>query len=223
MWKSFPRELAEASGCRILVYSRLGHGQSDALQARRSVAYLHEEALTVLPALLDATGVKQPILFGHSDGASIALIFAATMTQAPAGVIALAPHVKVEDLSIASIARAKEAFETQDLRAKLARYHRDVDSTFWGWNRIWLDPAFRGWNIESLLPEIRCPVMAIQGVDDAYGTMEQVDAIARALPGTPVLKLDHCGHSAHRDQPAAVLAATRRFAKELAQTAEHRY
>ena len=141
--------------------------------------YMHEEARVWLPAILDRLGIRRPLLFGHSDGASIALIHAASRGSEVAGIIALAPHVKVEELSVRSIAAAKTAYLETDLRTRLSRHHADVDSAFWGWNRIWLDPAFRDWNIEGLLPSIRCPILAIQGEDDEYGTMEQIESIAR--------------------------------------------
>jgi pimeloyl-ACP methyl ester carboxylesterase len=215
MWKDFPDRLAAETGCRVLVYSRHGHGGSARLDEARRTDYMHEEARVWLPLVLERLAINRPVLFGHSDGASIALIHGAEPTARIAGIVALAPHVKVEQLSVASIARAKVAFETADLRDRLARYHADVDSTFWGWNRIWLDPAFRAWNIEALLPGIRAPVLAIQGVDDEYGTLEQVESIRRSLPGTRLLVLPDCRHSPHRDQPSAVLAATRDFLEQL--------
>jgi len=211
MWRDFPERLAAATQCRVLVYSRYGYGRSSVLATPRTPDYMHDEARVWLPKVLEHLEVRAPILFGHSDGASISLIYAALPTAAVSGVIALAPHVKVEDITVSSIAAARVAYETTDLRARLARYHDDVDATFWGWNRIWLDPAFRGWNIEELLPAIRAPVLAIQGLDDEYGTLEQVESIRRRRPGTEVLALSKCRHSPHRDQPDAVLAATSAF------------
>lgn len=215
MWKDFPEALAKATGCRAIVYSRHGYGRSSTLRQKRTPNFMHDEAAVVLPALLRALRVERPVLFGHSDGASIALIHAASPGATVAGVIALAPHVKVEAVSIASIERARTAYETTDLRARLARHHHDVDSAFWGWNQIWLDPAFRAWNIERLLLSIACPVLAIQGRNDEYGTLDQIDSIQRALPSAELLVLEECGHSPHRDQPAAVLAATERFITNL--------
>ena len=211
MWKDFPDRLAATTGCRVLVYSRHGYGQSSVLAAPRTPDYMHEEARVWLPRLLERLEIPAPILFGHSDGASISLIYAALPSATVTGVIALAPHVKVEDITVASIADAKVAYETTDLRARLARHHVDVDATFWGWNRIWLDPAFRNWNIEDLIPAIRAPVLAIQGINDEYGTLEQVESIRRRLPGTELLALPDCRHSPHRDRPEAVLAATQAF------------
>jgi pimeloyl-ACP methyl ester carboxylesterase len=147
-------------------------------------------------------------LFGHSDGGSIALLHAARFTDATAGVIAVAPHLFVEELSLASIRRTREAFAGTDLPQRLARHHDDVDSAFWGWNHIWLHEPFRHWNIEAELAAIRCPVLAIQGLDDEYGTLEQIRRIQRRLPPTRLLELPDCGHSPHRDQPGRVIAAT---------------
>jgi pimeloyl-ACP methyl ester carboxylesterase len=215
MWREFPEQLAQATGCRTLVYSRHGYGGSSPLDAPRRVNYMHEEARRWLPAILVRLGVRRPVLLGHSDGASIALIHAASPESDVAGIIALAPHVKVEDLTVRSIAAAQAAYLDTDLRTRLGRHHADVDGAFWGWNRIWLDPAFRSWNIESLLPAVRCPILAVQGEDDEYGTMEQIASIARAAPDSRLLALPACRHSPHRDQPRAVLAAARDFVARL--------
>jgi pimeloyl-ACP methyl ester carboxylesterase len=217
MWKDFPDRLADATGCRVIVYSRRGYGASSSLGEERTPNYMHEEARYWLPLVLDRLDVRRPVLFGHSDGASIALIHAAEPAARVAGVVGLAPHVKVEPLTIASIAQAKIAYETTNLRGRLASYHSDVDSVFWSWNRIWLSPAFRRWNIEALLPAIRAPVLAIQGRDDEYGTLEQIESIRRALPETELLVLNQCRHSPHRDQPSAVLQATRHFIDRIGQ------
>lgn len=217
MWRDFPQTLCDAAGARGLVYSRAGYGRSTprAADERWGVDFMHAQAKDVLPALLHALRVdKSPWLFGHSDGGSIALIHAATFPSKVAGVIALAPHLFVEDVSVTSIANTREAYLTTALKSKLARFHNDVDSAFWGWNNIWLNPAFRTWDIEALLPRITCPVLAIQGFDDEYGTMAQIDRIADALPHAQLLKLEHCGHSPHRDQPDAVVNAVRKFIAE---------
>ncbi len=205
MWRDFPQRLAERLQCRVLMYSRYGYGQSARLEAPRAVTYMHYEALTTLPELLEKLGIERPILFGHSDGGSIALIHAARYPAA--GVVALAPHVFVEDVSLQNIAAAKLAYETTHLRERLARYHADVDGAFRGWNDIWLHPDFRSWNIESCLPEIRCPVLVIQGVDDEYGTQEQLIRIQRQVRDVELLHLPDCRHSPHRDQPERVLQA----------------
>jgi pimeloyl-ACP methyl ester carboxylesterase len=215
MWRDFPKRVADATGSPVVVYSRYGYGQSDVLQAPFTVRYMHEEALEALPEFLERLEIEAPVLFGHSDGASIALIHAGAFGRAKA-LILEAPHVFVEDISVASIAAAKLGFETTDLASKLARHHADAQKTFRGWNDIWLHPDFRAWNIEEYLPRVECPVLAIQGRDDQYGTMAQVDAIARQLKGpVELLKLDRCGHSPHRDQPVAVLEAVREFIAPL--------
>ena len=211
MWRDFPGRLAHATGCNALVYSRYGYGNSDPLTAPRDVRYMHDEALVVLPGLLDQIGIARPILVGHSDGGSIALIHAGARIRPVAAVVTLAAHVLVEDISVASIAAAKIAYESTDLRAKLARHHADVDSAFRGWNDIWLHPDFRAWNIEEYLPGIACPVLAIQGEDDEYGTMEQMRRIGAQVRDAELVELEDCRHSPHRDQPEAVQDAIRRF------------
>jgi len=212
MWRDFPSRVAQASGCRTLVYSRYGYGQSDLLEAPFATDYMHREAQQTLPELLAALAIENPLLVGHSDGGSIALIHAGSVgvQNGVAGVIAMAPHCFVEDVSISSIAAAKTTALTTDLLKKLARYHRDAEKTFWGWNDIWLHPDFRAWNIESYLPAIRCPILAIQGEDDEYGTLAQLEAIRAQAVNSPlvdILKLADCRHSSHKDQPEAVIRA----------------
>jgi len=215
MWRDFPKRVADATGSPVVVYSRYGYGKSDVLQAPFTVRYMHEEALEALPEFLDRLEIEAPVLLGHSDGGSIALIHAGAFGRAQA-LILESPHVFVEDISVKSIAEAKVIFETTDLAKKLARYHADTQKTFRGWNDIWLHPDFRGWNIEEYLPRIECPVLAIQGRNDEYGTMAQIETIARQVKGpVELLKLEHCGHSPHRDQPAAVLEAVWEFVAAL--------
>jgi pimeloyl-ACP methyl ester carboxylesterase len=216
MWRDFPRQLAQATRLPVVVYSRYGYGISDALEARRGVGYMHDEALVTLPQFLDALSIERPLLVGHSDGGSIALIHAGGSGRAMAGVVAIAAHVIVEDISVASIAAARDAYRSTDLRSKLARYHADVDGAFCGWNDIWLDPAFRAWNIEEYLPRITCPVLAIQGEDDEYGTMDQLARIARGARGVELVRLADCRHSPHRDRPDTLLAAITRFVERVA-------
>lgn len=216
MWRDFPSLVAHATQYDVLVYSRYGYGQSSPLGAPYDARYMHREALEILPGLLDALHIERPVLLGHSDGASIALIHAAASRVA--GLIVMAPHVLVEDISIRSIAAAKEAYRNTDLRGKLARYHADVDAAFWNWNDIWLHSAFRDWNIEQVLPQIDCPILAIQGEDDEYGTMDQIERIAQqAIQSTDVslLRLRDCRHSPHRDQPQAVIEAITHFVDRL--------
>jgi pimeloyl-ACP methyl ester carboxylesterase len=215
LWKDFPAQVAEATGCPAVVYSRYGYGRSDPLAAPFAVDYMHREALETLPDLLALLGIERPVLVGHSDGASIALVYAGSR-DGLAGLVVLAPHVFVEEISVKSIAEARVAFETTDLPEKLARHHADPHRTFYGWNDVWLHPDFRRWNIEQYLPAIRCPVLAIQGEDDEYGTIAQVAAIERQVGGRcEIVKLEACGHSPHRDQPEATLAAITRFVAAL--------
>ena len=217
MWRDFPEKLCTAIGARGLVYSRPGYGKSTPRphEEKWDVDFMHIQARDVLPALLAAVGIdttrEKPWLFGHSDGGSIALIHAALFPQNIAGVIAAAPHIFVEDISVESIARTRENYLKTDMRSKLARFHDDVDSAFWGWNDVWLNPAFRAWNIEAMLPQITCSVLAIQGVNDEYGSMAQIDGIARAVPHAKLLKLENCGHSPHRDQAQAMIEAVAGF------------
>ncbi|HEX7606992.1 MAG TPA: alpha/beta hydrolase [Usitatibacter sp.] len=214
MWRDFPARLSEALGVRGLVYSRPGYGRSTMRRGDEHWApdFMHRQAREVLPVLLKQLDIGEPVhLYGHSDGGSIALLYAAMFPGRVASVIAAAPHVFVEDVSIESIAAARRAYEATDLREKLARHHDDPDSAFRGWNDIWLDPAFRDWNIERDIEAVRCPVLALQGLDDEYGTMEQIHRIARRVPGARLLEIERCGHSPHRDQPGRVIAAAVEF------------
>lgn len=212
MWKDFPAQLCAALGMRGLVYSRPGYGRSTPRAPNEHWAndFMHRQADEVLPALLAALGVSEaPWLFGHSDGASIALLHACR--HPVAGVIVLAPHLMVEQLSVDSIAKAREAYLHGGLRERLARYHDDVDSAFWGWNDVWLSPAFRRWSIEEEIRAITCPVLALQGLQDEYGTLAHVRGIAERLTQARVVEIADCGHSPHRDQPQAVIDACRAF------------
>jgi pimeloyl-ACP methyl ester carboxylesterase len=214
-WKDFPARVAEATGCPVTVYSRYGSGHSDLLSQPHGVRYMHQEALQALPDLLSQLEIENPILIGHSDGASIAIIYAGAHDRVR-GLVLLAPHVFVEDLSVASIAEAKVKFETTNLPEKLARHHRDAAQTFWGWNNIWLDRAFRSWNIEEYLPRITCPALVIQGLEDQYGTMAQVEAIRRQSGGpVKVLPLEDCRHSPQRDQPEKVIGSMAKFVRKV--------
>ena len=212
MWRDYPQQLCDALEVRGLVYSRPGYGLSTPRQAQEhwGVDLMHQQAHEVLPALLQTLGVSQaPWLFGHSDGGSIALLYAAS--RATAGVMVLAPHIMVEDVTLQSIERARLAYEQSDLRSKLARHHADVDSAFWGWNNMWLAPQFRSWSIEKDIRTISCPVLAIQGIDDEYGTLAQIRDIQRHVPQTQLLELGNCGHWPHRDQPRALSRACAGF------------
>jgi pimeloyl-ACP methyl ester carboxylesterase len=215
LWRDFPQRLAKATDRRVLVYSRYGYGRSDPLTEPRRVDFMHMEALPTLTELLDTLEIRDPVLFGHSDGGSIALIHAARAHRPTSAVIALAPHVFVEAYGLQSIRESRRAYLEDDLRERLARRHRDVESAFWGWNDIWLHPDFVSWNIEAMLPEIHCPVLGIQGLDDQYGTMAQLDRIERSVRNFRRLELLECGHSPHRDQPAAVVEASVEFLANL--------
>jgi len=212
LWKDFPARIAAATGCPVLVYSRAGYGRSSPATLPRATDYMHVEALTVLPELLDQLGIADPVLIGHSDGASIALLHAGSGRRPVRALVALAPHVFVEDMSIASIAEVRRQYDTTDLRQRLARRHADPDAAFRGWNDIWRAPAFRSWNIEACLPGVRCPLLMIQGRDDEYGSAAQLDAIERQVGGKVArIELADCRHSPHRDQPEATLAAIADF------------
>lgn len=214
-WRDFPAQVARATGCRALIYDRYGYGKSDVLREPRvGVEFMHDGALNELPELLENLNVRNPILIGHSDGASIALIHAGTYEVR--GVVALAPHVFIEDICVNSITKANDAFETTDLPKLLGKYHRDARKTFHLWADAWLDPEFRQWNIEEYLPRIKCPLLAIQGEADEYGTMAQLDAIKRQAGGPcELLKLPDCGHSPHKDQPERTLEAVVSFVREI--------
>jgi pimeloyl-ACP methyl ester carboxylesterase len=217
MWRDFPRALAARTGYGVFVYSRPGYGKSDPVPLPRSLGYMHDEALKVLPAVLDQAGIRKCILVGHSDGASIATIYAGGRQDFRVrGLVLLAPHFFVEDISIKSIAEAKEAYETGDLRERLRRYHDHVDVAFWGWNRAWLDPGFRAWRIDDYLAHVRVPILIVQGRDDQYGTPAQIELAERdAYCPVEALLLEKCRHSPQLDQPEATLGAVAEFAHHL--------
>jgi len=216
-WKEFPARLAEATGCGFLAYSRWGYGGSDARPRPWPADFLEPEAAVVLPALLRETGITRPVLFGHSDGATIALMYAAAFPDEVRGVISEAAHVILEEISIQGITRARERFLHGDLRARLRRQHGDhVEDTVLGWTENWLRPAFREWDIRARLRAIRCPVLVIQGRRDDFGTLDQVNAIATHVSGpAETLILDGCGHIPHRERPREVLEAAATFIRRL--------
>jgi pimeloyl-ACP methyl ester carboxylesterase len=212
LWRSFPDDLAAATGRRVIAFSRFGHGRSDPPPRPRTPAFFHEEALEVLPGLLEQADAERPILVGHSDGASIGLIHAAH--HAVSGLVLMAPHVFVEPVCVEEIRRTRTAFEN-GLRERMARHHDDPDVTFSGWCDVWLDPEFLDWNLEAEAAEITAPTLLIQGADDAYGTLEQLDRIERRARG-PVRRLVvPGGHSPHLDAPEQVIAAVGDFARRL--------
>lgn len=216
LWRDFPDKLARRLARPALAYSRFGYGGSDGLDGPRTPRFMHEEALEILPGLLDRLGIERPLLVGHSDGASIALIHAADAGRPVEGVVLMAPHVVIEPVCVESIARITRTYATSDFRARLGRHHARVDDAFLGWSRIWLDPAFRAWSIEPEAARLEAPCLLIQGRDDEYGTMAQLDAIERRARGlVRRLELSRCGHSPHRDQEAAVLDAIAAFAADI--------
>ncbi len=214
-WRDFPAALCSRTGCGGLVYSRRGHGKSDAFMRPRSVRFMHDEALLVLPRLLQMFEIARPILVGHSDGASIALIYAGSGHGHPLALALEAPHVFVEEITVSRIAEVRDLYANTDLRTKLARHHGpNVDTLFRYWTDVWLRPDFRAWNIEEYLPSVECPVLVIQGNDDEYGTKRQVETIVSALGDRcDVLMLDACRHSPHVDQRAIVEKTMARFVR----------
>jgi pimeloyl-ACP methyl ester carboxylesterase len=213
LWREFPGALAGATGRRVLAFSRFGHGRSGPPPRPRTPAFFHEEALEVLPDLLGQLGVERPLLVGHSDGASIALIHAAR--HPVAGIALLAPHVFVEPLTVAAIERTRERFVSGELRARMARHHDDPDAAFWGWCNVWLDPQFLDWSLDDEAERLRAPTLLIQGADDPYGTREQVDRIARRAAGPTHTLVLPGGHSPHLEHPREVVTAITDFAADL--------
>jgi pimeloyl-ACP methyl ester carboxylesterase len=214
LWGNFPEKQQHATGASVFVYSRAGYGASSPVTLPRPLDYMQREAREVLPKLLAAIGFREGLLVGHSDGASIAAIYAGSVQDHRLnGVVLIAPHVIVEDISVQSIAAIKTSYETTELRTKLARWHKDVDNAFYGWNGAWLDPAFRAWDISDALAFIRVPVAVIQGVDDQYGTARQVEIIQEECDcPVEVVMLPGVGHSPHREAPEATLKVIADFA-----------
>ncbi|MES2414596.1 MAG: alpha/beta hydrolase [Pseudomonadota bacterium] len=208
----WPQAVCEATGRAGIVYSRRGYGHSEAVAQGRNVLnvdYMHREAWAVLPELLAQLGVEKPVLLGHSDGATIALLYASRFDVTAC--IAMAPHVLVEELAVDAITQARQAFETSGLRERLAKYHDDVDGAFWQWNDVWLSHAFRSFDIRAECSAITAPLLLVQGEDDEYGSMLQLDEIAAAVPHATQLRLADCGHSPHRDQPQKTAEAVAGF------------
>jgi len=217
LWGDFPEKLQATTNAGVFAYSRAGYGASSPVKLPRPLDYMHVEALDVLPKLLDAIGFRRGMLLGHSDGASIAAIYAGShQDHRVQGIALMAPHFIVEDISVTSIAAIRQAYETTGLKAKLARWHRDVDNAFYGWNGAWLDPQFRGWDISEYLAYIRIPLVVLQGVDDQYGTMRQVE-IPREECYCPVdvVVIPGAGHSPHREAPGTTLDAISEFANAV--------
>ena len=224
MWRDFPALLHRRTGLPVFAWSRAGYGGSDSVELPRRVDYMHVEGCDVLGAVLDAAGIADAVLVGHSDGASIAIVHAGTHAQPPGSriraLVLLAPHVFCEDVSIASIRAAGDAYRNGGLRERLARYHgNQVDAAFFGWHDVWLLPEFRQWSIERFLPDITVPVLLIQGAQDAYGSAAQLDAIERGVAG-PVTRrwLEGCRHAPHRERPGETLDAIDAFVAPLTST-----
>jgi pimeloyl-ACP methyl ester carboxylesterase len=216
LWRDFPDRLAAATGCGALVYSRRGYGASDPVSSNRPVRFMHDEALSVLPAVLAHFEIERPILFGHSDGASIALLYAGSGFGPVRGLLLEAPHVFVEPVCLESIARLAREYETTDLPRRFARHHANADAMFRTWADVWLRPEFAAWNIEEALPKVTAPVLVIQGEQDEYGTLRQVAAVTSGVSGpAEAFILPGAGHSPHRDRPDEVLAAAARFVERL--------
>ena len=212
LWRDFPQTVADATGCEAVVYSRYGYGRSTQRRGEPNTPrYMHEQALEVLPALLDALQLDKPILLGHSDGGSIALINAGGSLRPLSGIIVMAPHVRVEAITLAGIRATLELAARSNLVRRLGRHHLDAGAVFKAWHQIWLSLSFRDWNIEEYLPAIPCPVLALQGEDDEYGSLDQIKRIARQAQDVELVKLAECGHSPHKDQLAAVIEAVSGF------------
>ncbi len=216
MWRDFPDRVASETGCGALVYGRPGYGSSDPVRGARPVRFMHQEALEVLPAVVEHFGLERFILYGHSDGASIALIYTGARLAPVTALVLEAPHVFVEPVCTERIARLASEYETTRLRERLSRHHgANTDSMFRSWTEAWLTPEFRRWNIEEYLPSIEAPVLVVQGEDDDYGTLRQVEAVLKGVKGpAESLVLPGCGHSPHTDQPEEVLEAAARFIRE---------
>ncbi|WP_298923973.1 alpha/beta hydrolase [uncultured Ramlibacter sp.] len=214
MWRDWPARLCLETGRPGIVYSRRGYGRSEAVSDVRATGrlqpdYMHREALQVLPQVLAQLGIEKPVLVGHSDGGSIALLHASRFPVQAC--VVMAPHVIVEDMSVQAIAQARDAYAGGGLRERLARYHADVDGAFWQWNDIWLSPAFRDFDIRAECQHISTPVLAIQGLDDPYGSLRQIREIAPTLGRFEMEPIAQCGHSPHKDQPERTTARIASF------------
>jgi pimeloyl-ACP methyl ester carboxylesterase len=217
LWDDFPERLQAATGSGVFAYSRAGYGASTPAKLPRPLNYMHTEALEALPKVLEAIGFRRGLLLGHSDGASIAAIYAGGVADHRVrGVAMIAPHFIVEDVSVSSIAEIKKTYETTDLKSKLKRWHKDVDNAFYGWNGAWLDPEFRNWDISEYLAYIRVPLLIVQGADDQYGTLRQIEiAQQECYCPVDVTIVPVAGHSPHRDAPEKVLTAIADFANRI--------
>lgn len=212
LWKGFPQKLADATGRMVVAWSRQGHGQSQPITQQRGVDYMHREA-KLMPDIHRQLGLERAHWFGQSDGGSIALIGAALFPELVASMVLEAPHVFVEEMTVSSISELRRVYEATDMQDRMRRYHADPEHIFRNWNDIWLKPSFIDWNIEELLPMIKAPTLLIQGLDDEFGTLEQLYRIETMLPQVQRLELENCGHAPHQDQDIAVLEAVQSFLK----------
>lgn len=217
LWRDFPQQVAETTGMGVFVYSRQGYGQSDPVELPRSLDFMTDEAMTVLPQVLNQMGFQRGILFGHSDGATISAIYAGSVQDHRVrGLILMAPHFFTEPDGLAEIAKSTEAYETGGLREKMQKYHRDADGAFYGWNKVWTDPTFVDWNVAEVIDFLRIPTLAIQGRDDQFGTLVQIQEIDdRSYSPVDIEILEDCKHAPHQDQPAKTLAAITDFTARL--------
>jgi pimeloyl-ACP methyl ester carboxylesterase len=217
LWRDFPQRLVEATGFGVCAWSRAGYGQSDPADLPRPLDYMTREAVDVLPEVLETIGFQRGVLMGHSDGATIAAIYAGSVEDFRVrGLILMAPHFFTEDMGLAEIVKARDVYATTDLRDRMGKYHRDPDATFHGWNDVWLHPDFRKWNVGEVIDYLRVPVLAIQGRQDQYGTLAQIEEIeTRSYAPVDVVALDDCRHAPHQDQPRVVLDAVAEFTARL--------
>lgn len=219
LWRKFPQDLAAATGLAVLAYSRRGYGGSDPYALPWSGRYMHDEALEMLPAVLEAAGIGRHILYGHSDGASISLVYAGAERVGLMGVVAEAPHVFVEQINVDNVAKVRKEYQNEGLRPRLAKFHGDnVDNAFYGWSGAWLSEDFNDWDLREYLPAISVPVLVIQGEGDEYGTIAQCREIAELVGGeAKVLMLPDCGHAPHSEQAEAVVGAVAQFVAAINQ------
>lgn len=217
LWRDFPEALSKATGFGVFAYSRAGYGQSASAELPRPLDYMTHEAVNVLPQVLEAIGFQRGVLLGHSDGATIAAIYAGSVSDLRIrATILMAPHFFTEEMGLIEIAKTKETFKTGNLKARMAKYHRDPENTFWGWNDAWLDPGFADWNVADVIDYFRIPTLIIQGSEDAYGTIAQINEIeTRSYAPVETLLLDNCGHAPFSERPEAVLSAVRDFCIRL--------
>jgi pimeloyl-ACP methyl ester carboxylesterase len=213
LWRMFPHAVNEATSRRVIAFSRYGHGRSDPPPSPRTSSFFHEEACAVLPSVLRQLGVEEPVFVGHSDGASIALIHAAVFPVS--GLVLVAPHVVVEDVTLGAIREARERFENGDLRERLSRHHSDPEAAFYGWCDVWLDPTFRSWSLDDDVERVECPILLVQGADDPYGSLDQLDRIEAHTRGRVRRLIVPGGHSPHLDEQETVVRELARFVDEL--------